>query len=440
MCADSALTVSLVSLGCPKNLVDSEKILALLGEAGCVVGAPMQDADVIVVNTCGFLAAARSEALEVIAEALEYKQTGRARRVVVAGCLVNRDGEEIYNLAGDIDAIVGVNNRGDVPAAVMGERKVTKIDACGSAAVVDDAGRFRLTPRHTAYLRVSEGCSRRCTFCTVPDIRGPFRSKSPEAVLREARELIADGAVELNVIGQDTTSYGTDTNTGSLAELLRSLNALDGVRWIRLLYAYPARVTDALLDAIAQCEHVVPYVDMPLQHAAGPVLLRMGRGGNRRQIETLLDNVRARIAAVAVRTTFIVGFPGERDEDFEELLSLVRGFRFDAMGVFEFSPEEDTPAAAMEGQVPDAVKAERARTLMFAQQEIAFAANRRAVGRSVEVLADGADISGRCVGRTFGQAPDIDGVCILTEPRPAGAFVPCTVVDWHEYDLIVRPQ
>jgi ribosomal protein S12 methylthiotransferase len=442
--------VALVSLGCPKNLIDSEKMLAALAAGGCVVGAPEDEADVIVVNTCGFLGSAREESLEVIRQALDRKRRGRARRVVVAGCLVNRDGRGLFRLARGIDAVVGVNDRDAILAAVTGRGKVARLTAHPKPPghIASDTGRFRLTPRHTAYLRISEGCSRRCTFCTIPAIRGPFRSKPPAAVLAEAAELIADGAVELNIIGQDTTSYGRDLPVGrhglghgcTLAALLRELDKLPGLRWLRLMYAYPRGVTDALIAAMADCPRVVPYLDLPLQHIANKVLRRMGRLTSRGTIETTLARLRRRIPHLVLRTTFIVGFPGETDRHFRELLEFVRAARFDAAGVFEFSPESGTEAATMPGQVSEEVKADRARELMLAQRTIAFQANAAAVGRRLEVLVDGVDASGRCVGRHCGQAPDVDSLCRLTRPRPAGRFVRGTVVDWDGYDLIVKPR
>jgi ribosomal protein S12 methylthiotransferase len=433
------LQLAVVSLGCPKNLIDSEVMLARLAEAGCVVGAPLDDADVILVNTCAFLAAARAESLEVIAEAVERKLAGRTRRVVVAGCFPSRDGEELFTLAQDVDAIVGVNDRDAIVEAVTGSGRFAAVSP-DAARAETDAVRFRLTPRHTAYLRISEGCSQRCTFCTIPSIRGAFRSKPPAVVLAEARELVADGCVELNVIGQETTSYGVDlAERTDLADLLRRLDAGSGARWIRLLYAYPRRFTDAMVEAIADCEHVVRYVDLPLQHIADPVLERMGRRVTRRDIETLLGKLRERVEGVTLRTTFIVGFPGETEQDFRELLAFVRRFRFDAVGVFEFSPEPGTPAADMPDPVDPAVAAERAEKLMLAQRDVAFHANRRAVGRQLDVLVDGTDTSGVCFGRHAGQAPDIDSRCILTEPRPPGAFVRCVVDDWEQYDIICRP-
>ena len=440
MTAEVPLQVAMVSLGCPKNLVDSERILAHLAEAGHVVGAPMDDADVIVINTCGFLEAARVESMDVIAEALEHKRTGRTRRVVVAGCLVQRDGRALYRRAPGIDAIVGIHDRPAVVAAVEAEGQVTQISPC-PPGTADDTARLRLTPPHTAYLRISEGCSQRCAFCTIPSIRGPFRSKGVDDVLAEAAELIADGAVELNVIGQDTTSYGRDLPENvDLADLLRRISGLDGVQWVRLLYAYPSRFTDALIDTMAECPRIVPYVDIPLQHVCDGVLRRMRRGVTRARIEDLLARLRRRVDGLAVRTTFLVGFPGETDAEFQELLDFVREFRFDALGVFAFSPEPGTAAVKLDSPVPDDVKAQRAETLMLAQQEIAFAANRGRIGGGIDVLVDGVDGEGYCRGRHSGQAPDIDSVCYLSQPQPAGRIVPATVIDFDHYDLIVAAR
>ncbi len=433
--------VALVSLGCPKNLVDSEKMLALLAESGCLVGAPMAEADVIVVNTCAFLSAAREESLGVLREALERKSEGRARRVVVAGCLATRDGRGLFDVLPGLDAAVGVNDREAIVSAVLGEGPFFRGRAHRSG-IASDAGRFRLTPTHTAYLRIAEGCSRRCAFCTIPAIRGPFRSKPPSAVLREARELVESGALELNLIAQDTTSYGADLRGrrgASLAWLLRRLDGLEGPRWVRLLYAYPHRFGEDLIGAIAECGKVVKYVDVPLQHISDPVLKAMRRAVRRGQIEALLGRLRDRVPGIVVRTTFLVGFPGETERQFEELLDFVREFRFDALGVFAFSPEPGTPAADMPRQVPPAVKAERARRIMLLQRRIAQTACRRRVGQTIEVLVDGADSRGRPFGRHAGQAPEIDSVCLLTRPRPAGTMVRCLVTGTKGYDLVVRP-
>ena len=431
-------TVALVSLGCPKNLVDSERMLARLAEGGYVVGAPMDRADVIVVNTCGFLDAARQESLAVIRQALARRRTRRGVRVVVAGCLVNRDAEALFDAVPGIAAIVGVNDRDSILDAVAGRRR-TLLTACDGRTIAADAGRFRLTPPHTAYLRIAEGCSHRCTFCTIPSIRGPLRSKTPDAVLAEARELVADGAKELNIIAQDTTSYGRDVHRRgvSLASLLRRLDEESGAEWLRLLYTHPRYFTDATIDAMADCPHVVPYVDLPLQHVADGVLKRMGRRTTRRDIEALLGKLRRKVKGIAIRTTFIVGFPGETEAEFEELLAFVKDFRFEALGVFPYSLEAGTPAARLPRRVPDAVAAQRRDAVMRVQQEIAFAANRARKGRPVLVLVDGADPAGRCVGRTATQAPDVDSVCILLRPQPTGAMIYGTVTGADGYDLLV---
>lgn len=438
--------VAWISLGCPKNLVDSERMCATLAEAGCLLPAPLDEADVIVVNTCGFVSAARDESLEAIDEALAHKRSGPVRRVVVTGCMVSRDTEELCRLRPEIDALVGVEDTARIAEAVLGDgprETLTFASPSGppGTALPDRSAtaRFRLTAPHTAYLRISEGCSHRCTFCTIPSIRGPFRSRRMGDVLTEARTLAADGCRELNLIGQDTTAYGCDLPAGhDLPALLGELDAVDGLTWIRLLYAYPTGWDDRLLDAMSRCERVVPYVDLPLQHIADGILKRMGRQVDRARTEALLRRLRDRVPGITIRTTFIVGFPGETEEDFRELLAFVRAFRFEAAGVFAYSPEPGTPAARLNDQVPEPVKAARREELMLAQQEVAFTDNAARVGERLEVLVDVADPAGPCIARHAGQAPEIDGVCLLTDPRPPGEFLPVEVVDWRDYDLVVQ--
>jgi ribosomal protein S12 methylthiotransferase len=430
-------TVAIVSLGCPKNLVDSERLLAILAESGCLVGAPLEEADTVVINTCGFLASARDEAMDVIEQCLQRKKQGLLARVVVAGCLPSLPGQEELDLD-TVDGVIGVNNRDDILRAVMepgGYRHV----ASEPAPAGRDSPRLRLTPSHTAYLRIAEGCSRGCTYCTIPAIRGPLRSKPMAMVVAEAEELIADGAVELNLIAQDTTAYGSDLPDTDLSALLGRLDALEGAGWLRLLYTYPQRFDEALIEALATARHIVPYIDMPLQHIDDDILRRMGRGVDRKRIEQVLDRLRSRIQGLALRTTFIVGFPGETDSQFQTLLAFVKEQQFQAAGVFAYSPEAGTPAARMPDQVPEEIKQERLEELMLAQQDIAFRANQDAVGTSLEVLVDGQDSQGRCIGRGPCQAPDVDSFCFLTEPREAGQFVRTRVVDWDDYDLIVEP-
>ena len=468
--------VGFVSLGCVKNLVDSEIMLARIAESGALLCADESAADTMVVNTCGFLAAARAEAIEVLRELAERKRQGTLRRIVVVGCLVQRDGEKLLEAVPEIDALVGVNNREDLPRAVWGSHggggssvtprprglKPAALHQASSppqpAAVPqglglylgeyhpqpwNDRGRLRLTPRHYAYVRISEGCDRKCTFCTIPSIRGPLHCKMPDEIVAECRELIADGARELILIGQDTTSYGRDIGyEPGLAGLLHRLDAeCDGARWLRLMYAYPSALTEGIIDAIADCERVVNYIDIPLQHINNRVLKAMGRRVTRGQTEMLLEKLRRRIPGVTIRTTFMVGFPGESEAEFEELLDFVHDFTFDAAGAFRFSQEPDTPAAGMAGQLDDAVKQERYERLMLTQQKVALAAARRRVGQTFEVVVDGDYEVGRTLtARHSGQAPEVDAVCLL----PAAGLKPGQVldvecVDTTGYDLVVQP-
>ncbi|MCG3178103.1 MAG: Ribosomal protein S12 methylthiotransferase RimO [Phycisphaerae bacterium] len=446
--ADQPMTVSFVSLGCPKNLVDSEKMLGQLAEHGAIPTADEDDADVIVINTCGFLEASKQESLEHIRQAVARKEAGLARRVVVAGCLATRMGRELLDAVPGIDAIVGVNQRDEILQAVgVGPQRPAAADVQVHLGkyhpfVQIDTGRLRLTPRHYAYLRVSEGCSQGCSFCTIPSIRGPLRSKPVEAIEAEARELIADGALELNLIGQDTTSYGADIGfAGGLAELVRRLDRLDGACWIRLLYAYPSCFTDEMIDALAAAEHFVPYVDMPLQHINDRLLKRMKRKVTRAQTEQLLGRLRERIPGLSLRTTFITGFPGETEAEHRELLEFVRDFAFDMLGVFCYSQEKSTPAGRMADQVAADVKQRRQAELMAAQQEVVLRRNRSLVGTETQVLVDRIAGPDLLVGRTPGQAPEVDSLTWLAKARglKPGQLRPARIVGFEDYDLIAAP-
>ncbi len=437
--------VGFVSLGCAKNLVDSERMLGELAESGALLTGDESLADTIVVNTCGFLEAAREEALGVLRELAERKRAGRLRRIVVAGCLVQRDGQKLLEAVPEIDALVGVNNRSDVVRAVWRLERDQNVDLyLGDyhGQPWSDAGRLRLTPPHYAYVRISEGCDQKCTFCTIPSIRGPMHSKPPEQIVAECRELIADGARELILIGQDTTSYGRDIGyEPGLAGLLRRLDAeCDGARWIRLMYVYPSILGDDVLDAIAASERIVKYIDIPLQHIDDRVLKRMHRRVTRAQTLALLERIRARIPGVTIRTTFIVGFPGETDDAFESLVAFVREFGFDAVGAFVYSREPETPAGRMRDQIPEPVKQQRYEQLMLAQQQVAFEQARRQIGRTFEVLVDEAR-DDAAIARHAGQAPEVDAVCRLRggERVEAGAFVPVRCVGADRYDLLVEP-
>jgi ribosomal protein S12 methylthiotransferase len=462
-------TIAFVSLGCPKNLVDSERMLGLLANDGLIVTPNAEDADAIVINTCGFLEASKVESMGEIHRAIELKENGKCRRVVVAGCLVQRHKTGLLAEAPGIDRLVGVFDREHIVEAVRGmagagldghflgkyhdlSRRLAdeaKLDATAKQTKTsrlpvfeDDRGRLRLTPRHYAFLRVSEGCNQGCAFCTIPSIRGPMRSKPAEHILAEARELAADGAVELNLIGQDTTSYGTDIGYGpGLAGLLKTLNGqLTDVHWLRLMYAYPSCFTDEMIRAIAECDRMTKYIDMPLQHINDRMLSAMKRRVSRRQIETLLEKLRKWVPGITIRTTFIAGAPGETEAEHQELLEFVRDFGFDMMGVFPFSAEPGTPMGKMDGQVPDEVKKSRVDDLMTAQQRIAFAKARAKTGKTIEVLIDRpAEKKGRWIGRTSGQAPEIDSVTWVDGPDlHAGKLVSTKVAGADGYDLLAE--
>jgi len=438
--------VAFVSLGCAKNLVDSEKMLGQLAEAGVIITTEDQ-AEVVVVNTCGFLEASRTEADEVIRELVARKATGAIRRVVVAGCLVQRDKQALFERIEGIDALVGVNNRDDVVRAVAGssrsETRAPDIYLSDYHPFVQlDTARLRITPRHYTYLRISEGCDQKCTFCTIPAIRGAMHCKPPVVIEAEARELITDGAVEISLIGQDTTSYGLgdDPIEGGLASLLRRLDRLPGMGWLRLMYVYPSVMSDAIINAVAECDSVCKYIDIPLQHINDRVLKAMYRRVDRDATMRLLDRIRDRIPGVSIRTTLIAGFPGETDAEFEELLQFVESFRFDALGVFPYSLEPDTPAGRMKNQVPDEVKSERVDALMRAQQQVAFALADERVGSTFDVLVDEVAADGTVVARHEGQAPSVDSVTLVEGCRAApGEFVAVRCSGRNGYDLVARP-
>ena len=442
------IRVAFTSLGCAKNLVDSEKMLGQLVEAGCHIAADPADADVMVINTCGFLGASRDEGERVIREALALKRRGSLRRLVVAGCLVQRDQDELARRLNGIDALVGVNNRDDVVRAVLGDRTATRrrgVDLYLSdyhPFVQLDTARLRITPRHYAYLRISEGCDQKCTFCTIPQIRGRMHCKPPQMILAETRELVSDGAVEINLIGQDTTSYGLgeDRLEMGLAGLLRMLNTVDGLAWLRLMYVYPTVLGDDVLDAMADCEKLCKYIDIPLQHISDRVLKAMHRRIDRAGTERLLERIRQRIPGVAIRTTLIAGFPGETDDEFQELLDFVEAFRFDALGVFPYSKEPETPAGRMKDQLPEAVKEERVKALMTAQQQVAFALSDARVGSRLTVLVDEVREPGVVAGRHMGQAPGVDSLTYVRgcEAQP-GEWVTVRCTGRDGYDLLSRP-
>jgi ribosomal protein S12 methylthiotransferase len=417
--------VHLASLGCAKNLVDSERLLARLATAGALVGAEAEDADIILVNTCGFIDPARRESMSVIDEYAALKVERPELKLFVLGCLVVRDGQALRDRLPDVDGFFGIDAHEDIVRE--------------SGLADEDTGdtRLLLTPPHTAYLRVADGCDNRCSYCTIPSIRGPFRSRPADDVVAEARSLAELGVQELNLIGQDTTAYGADRpGEPGIVGLLERLDEIDGVRWIRLLYAHPAHLRDDLVRAYTRLEKLVPYVDLPLQHLSDRILAAMGRRVDRAAIGRLLGTLREHVPGLALRTTFIVGFPGETDEEFGQLLRGVEEIRFDHLGAFAYSPEPGTAAAEFPGRLPPDLVADRLERLLAAQHAVVMEKNRSRVGDVVDVLVDGADETpGVSIGRTATQAPDVDPVTLVRGRHKAGAMVRARITGSSDLDL-----
>ena len=452
------ISVGFVSLGCPKNVVDSERMLAEIAQAGLPITAEPDNADVVVVNTCGFIAPARAESLDAIRHAVDCKRRGTVKKVIVAGCLNERLGPELFDQVEGIDAVVNLAQRDSIAKIIKtvfrsgshparrtsGRPPVSPLCSAPSASprdgVPDDRCRLLITPRHWAYVRISEGCNRLCSFCTIPSIRGRFRSKSRQQVLAEAAELVSAGVVELNVIAQDTTYYGRDlAMKNGLSVLVKEFEMMPSLAWVRLMYLYPAGIDDVLIETIAQSEKTVHYLDIPIQHVSDNILRLMHRPDTKDALRRLIDKVRSAVPDVVLRTTLMVGFPGETDKQFDELIYFVRWARFDALGCFQFYAESGTAAAEMPGQIPETVKQQRLDELMLTQQQIAFARNENRIGETLTCLVDSVDRDGLCEGRYYGQAPDIDSVCVIRNgSAQPGQFIETKVVGTHDYDLLVE--
>ena len=457
------MKIGLISLGCPKNLVDSEVMLGLAREAGHELTKDAAGADVLVVNTCAFIDSAKQESIDTILEMAGHKKDGACKRLIVTGCLGERYRNELKKEIPEIDAVLGT---GEVPAIVEAIAGATTAGAAplkffrspapGSRSpeakllpdyLYDaDTPRVFATPRHYAYIKVAEGCDYKCAFCIIPTLRGHYRSRSSESIVREARMLASQGVKELLLISQDTTFYGVDRGErGALARLLRDLNTVDGLEWIRLLYLYPTTIDDATLAAMAECEKVCKYIDLPLQHASNAVLKRMKRPGTRQHYDRLLDRIRTRVPGVALRTTFIVGFPGETERDVTELCRFVEDQSFDHLGVFTYSHEEGTSAYAFEDGLSGAVKARRRQRVMSLQKRLVAKRCKSRIGQRARVIVDGPSSDHDLVlkGRLSTQAPDIDASVYLTDCDPssyrAGDFADVEIVDARAYDLIARP-
>jgi ribosomal protein S12 methylthiotransferase len=457
----------MISLGCPKNLVDSEVMLGLTEQAGHTLTPDAREAEVLVVNTCAFIDRAKQESIDTILEMAQLKKTGACKRLVVTGCLAERYRDELQAQIPEIDAVLGTGEVPQIVGALAGTAALQHGSTAAPATLyrrkpshaplgartelptyLYDAAtpRHLATPKHYAYVKVAEGCDYTCAFCIIPRLRGHYRSRSADEIVREAEQLGARGVKELLLISQDTTFYGNDLGErGALARLLRRLNVVDGIEWIRLLYLYPTTIDAGMIEAMAECDKVVKYIDLPLQHASDAVLKRMRRPGTRKSYETLLGNIRTRIPDVSLRTTFIVGFPGETDEDFHELSGFVSAVGFDHVGVFTYSHEEGTRAGEWDDDVTATVKRKRREQLMATQAAIVARAQEARVGQRVRVMIDGPSADHDLVlrGRLASQAPDIDPLVYLTECDPsayaAGELVEGEVVGAQGYDLLVRP-
>ena len=462
------MKVGLISLGCPKNLVDSEVMLGLARQAGHELTTDAASADVLVVNTCAFIDSAKQESVDTILEMAGHKKNGSCQRLIVTGCLAERYRDALRTEMPEIDAVLGTGEVPDIVKAIGGIAAPTGtsalklyrasdladrvdpvdlVDAALPSYIYDaDTPRWLATPRHYAYLKIAEGCDYACSFCIIPTLRGHYRSRPEDSIVREAERLAEQGVRELLLISQDTTFYGVDRGErGALGRLLRRLNAVAGLEWIRLLYLYPTTIDDATLAAMAESDKICKYIDLPLQHASNPVLKRMKRPGTRQSYETLLDRIRTRVPGVALRTTFIVGFPGETEADVEALTDFVSAQAFDHVGVFTYSHEEGTSAHSLENDVPERSKQARRRRVMSLQKRGVQQRLRRRVGEGARVLIDGPSGEHDLVvkARLATQAPDIDAAVYLTECDPsryrAGDFVDVTIVGARDYDLIGRP-
>lgn len=443
------MKIGVVSLGCPKNLVDSETMLGLIHEENYEITNDPSEAEIIIVNTCGFIESAKEESINTILQMAEYKKSGSCKYIIVTGCLSQRYAEELFNELPEADAIAGVevyDEIGSIIKRVMNGERFIMLERSKPDVIYTSKETFLprilTTPSYTAYLKIAEGCDNCCSYCAIPKIRGPYRSKPMEQVLKEAKALADNGVKELIVVAQDTTRYGEDLPGGKLllADLLKELNKIESLKWIRVMYCYPNNFTDELIETFASLDKVCKYVDLPLQHASNRLLASMNRYDTIEEVETLLAKLRKRIPGIVIRTTFIVGFPGETDADFEELKEFVEQQRFENAGVFAYSQEEGTVAGAMPNQVPDEIKQERYHELMALQAQISEEIHKDTEGQTLEVLVEGIeeDGSGLHYGRSYREAPDIDGLVFIENPgdiKP-GCFVKVNILQGFTYESV----
>lgn len=434
--------VGIVSLGCAKNQVDAEMLLFTLKQRGFIIVGDPADADCVIVNTCGFIESAKQESIDEIIELGKLKQEGTIKAIVVTGCLAQRYQNEITKQLYEVDAAIGIgaNSRiADVVSDVLDGKKVEMFP--DKLCLPLEGGRIQSTPPYTAYIKIAEGCDNCCTYCAIPQIRGKFRSRKPEDIIKEAEDLAQSGVKELNVIAQDTTRYGEDLfGEPYLAKLLQKLCKIDGLKWIRVLYCYPDRLTDELIDTIANEEKIVKYIDLPLQHCNENVLKRMNRHGSLETLTALINKIRTKIPDVILRTTFITGFPGETEEQFEELAQFASVMKFERLGCFAYSQEENTPAAKMPEQIDEEIKQKRADIIMEHQQSIMADYCESLIGNEIEVLVEGFDRYAECYfGRSYADSPEVDGCVFFTcnGKKPViGEFVKVKVTDYMGCDPV----
>ena len=433
--------VSMVSLGCPKNQVDAEQMLYTLKNAGFELTPAEAEADAIIINTCGFIESAKAEAIENILEAAKYKDEGKLKALIVTGCLAERYQNDVTEEIPEVDVCVGIGSNGKIAEIVKNAIEGKCKNFFGDKCDLDlNAKRILGGAPYTAYLKVADGCNNCCTYCAIPKIRGKMRSRTIEDCVKEAKELAQNGVRELIVVAQDTTAYGSDIyGKPMLSALLKELCKIEGIHWIRTLYTYPDKIDDELLDTIKSEEKLVKYLDIPIQHVNSEILKKMNRKGSRKDLEALIEKIRAKIPEITLRTTLITGFPTETEEQFEELCEFVKETRFDRLGCFAYSPEEDTIAAEMDGQVDEQTKVSRAENIMEMQMDIMREKNEEKIETVLEVIIEGWDDYIKCYfGRTVCDAPEVDGKIFFMSDRPLiiGDFVKVQINDCLDYDLL----
>jgi ribosomal protein S12 methylthiotransferase len=439
---DMGYNIGMVSLGCDKNRVDAEVMLSRLKERGYNIVNEPQDADIIIVNTCGFIESAKEESIDTILEMAQNKKNGRCKGVIATGCMAQRYSKQLMEEMPELDAVVGTGSYADIADVadeiIRGSHSIIRTGELNYN--LDYEKRIISTPSHYAYIKIAEGCSNNCTYCIIPKLRGRFRSRTMESIVKEAEELSKAGIKELIVVAQDTTMYGRDIyGRKALPELLRKLECVDGIQWIRILYSYPEEITDELIDTIANSSKICHYFDIPLQHVSNNVLKTMNRRNTYEETIALINKLRASIPDVIIRTTFIVGFPGESQEDFQQLYSFIQDYKLDRVGIFTYSQEEDTPAAVMENQIEEKTKEERKNLLMKLQRRIVKEKNRSYIGKTLDVMIDEEDNEGIYYGRTYGDAPDIDQQVIIKDfngTLQKGDIIRVRIKDTYTYDLL----